>query len=106
MVSNQKGPDYIRPTVITETDDEGPLSANDLLYFLPFKQFTINKNNEIVSTVPVSEFYLSHLEPNQRRIVIRKLYEFEHENLFSNKEVNLGLAIDVNILSKQEIAHR
>ena len=31
MVSNLKGPDYIRPTVITETDDERPLSANDLL---------------------------------------------------------------------------
>jgi hypothetical protein len=95
IVFNQKGPDYIRPTVITETEDEGPLSANDLLDLLPFQQFTINNNNEIISTVPVSEFDLSHLEPNQHRFFIRQLYEFEHENLFSNKEGNLGLAVDV-----------
>jgi hypothetical protein len=43
----------------------------------------------------VGEFDLSHLEPDQRRIVIRQLYEFEHDNLFSNKEGNLGLAVDV-----------
>ena len=40
---------------------------------LLFKQFTINANNEIVLTVPVREFNLSHLKPNQRRIVIRQL---------------------------------
>ena len=43
----------------------------------------------------MGEFDLSHLEPDQRRIVIRQLYEFEHDNLFSNKEGNLGLAVDV-----------
>jgi|688.fasta_scaffold494868_1 hypothetical protein len=73
---------------------------------LLFQQFTINANNEIVSTVPVREFDLSNLKPNQCRIVIRQLYEFEHENVFSNKEENLGLAVDKNILSIQEIAHR
>ena len=92
---NRKGPNYKRPTVTTETYDEGPLNANDLLNLLPFQQFTINNNKELVSTVPVGEFDLSHLEPDQRRIVIRQLYEFEHDNLFSNKEGNLGLAVDV-----------
>jgi hypothetical protein len=94
MVFNKKGPDYKRPTVITETYYEGPLSANDLLDLLPFQQLTIN-DDEIISIVPVSEFDLSHLEPDQRRIVIRQLYEFENENVFSNKEGNLGLAVHV-----------
>jgi hypothetical protein len=62
---------------------------------LPFQQFTINNSNEIVSTVPVSEFNLNHLEPDKRHIVMQQLYEFEHNNLFSNKEGNLGLAVDV-----------
>ena len=66
MVLNRKGPDYkrqeFRPTVITETYDEGPLTTNDLLDLIPFQQFTINNDDEIVSTVPVSEFNLSHLE--------------------------------------------
>jgi hypothetical protein len=52
---NQKGPDYKRPTITTETYDEGPLSGNDLLDLLPFQQFTINNYEEPVSTVPVSE---------------------------------------------------
>jgi hypothetical protein len=95
VVLNQKGPDYKRPTVITETYEDGPLTTNDLLDLLPFQQFTINNYNEIVSTAPVSEFNLSHLEPEKRHIVMRQLYEFEHNNLFSNKEGNLGLAVDV-----------
>ena len=75
--------------------DEQPLNANDLLDILPFQQFTINQDEELVSTVPDSEFDLSHLGPDQRRIVIRQLYKFEHDNLVSNKEGNLGLAVDV-----------
>jgi hypothetical protein len=95
IILNQKGPDYIRRTNTTEMYDERPLNANDLLDLLPFQQFIINDDEELVSSVPVSEFDLSHLEPDQRRIVIRQLYEFEHDNLFSNKEGNLGLAVDV-----------
>ena len=60
---------------------------------LPFQQFTIHNDDEIVSTI--SEFDLRHLEPEQRRIVLQQLYEFEQRNLFSNKEGDLGLAIDV-----------
>jgi hypothetical protein len=41
MVFNRKGPDYkrqmLRPTVITETYDEGPLTTNDLLDLIPFQ---------------------------------------------------------------------
>ena len=92
---NQKGADYKRPTITTETYDTVPLSGYDLLDLLPFQQFTINSDEELVSTVTVSEFDLSHLEPDQRHILIRQLYEFEHDNLFSNKIGNLGLAVDV-----------
>jgi hypothetical protein len=95
VVLNHKGPDYKRPAVIKQTYEDGPLTTNDLLDLLPFQQFTINNDDEIVSTVPVSEFNLSHLEPDKRHIVMRQLYEFEHSNLFSNKEGNLGLAVDV-----------
>ena len=70
-------------------------TANDLLDLLPFQQFIINDNEELVSTAPVSEFDLIHLEPDKRRIVLQQLYEFEQRNLFSNKEGDLGLAIDV-----------
>ena len=37
---------------------------------LPFQQFTINNDDEIVSTI--SEFDLRHLEPEQRRIVLQQ----------------------------------
>ena len=77
MILNRKGPDYkrqeFRPTVITETYDEGPITTNDLLDLIPFQQFTINNNDEIVSTVPVSEFNLSHLELGKRCIVLQQL---------------------------------
>ena len=73
VLLNQKGPDYKRPTVITETYEDGPLTTNDLLDLLPFQQFTINNDNEIVSTAPVSEFNLSHLEPEKRHIVATTL---------------------------------
>jgi hypothetical protein len=66
-----------------------------LLDLLPFQQFTINNNDGIISTGPVNEFDLCHREPDKRRIVMRQLYEFEHDNLFSNKEGNLSLAVDV-----------
>ena len=95
MVLNQKGPDYVRRTNTTEMYDEQPIKANDLLDLLPFQQLVINDHEELVSSLPVSEFDLSHLEPDQRRIVIQQLYEFGHDNLFSNKEGNLGLAVDV-----------
>jgi hypothetical protein len=73
IILNQKGPDYKRPTITTETYDEGPLSGHHLLDLLPFQQFTINHDEELVSTVPVSEFDLSNLDPDQRHIVIRQL---------------------------------
>jgi hypothetical protein len=95
VVLKRMGPDYKRLAVIPDTYDEEPITANDLLDLLPFQQFTINDDEELVSTVPVSEFDLSHLEPDKRRIVIKQLYEFEQRNLFSNKEGHLGLAIDV-----------
>jgi hypothetical protein len=44
----------------------------------------MNNDDEIVSTVPVIEFNLSHLELGKRRIVLRQLQEFEHKNLFSD----------------------
>ena len=56
----------------------------------------------MVLTVPVSEFDLSHLEPDKRRIVMRQLYDFEHDIIFSNKGVNLGLAVDVKHLINTE----
>jgi hypothetical protein len=89
------GPNYKRIAIIPDKYDEGPITANDLLDLLSFQQFTINDDDELVSTVPVSEFDLSYLEPDKRRITIQQLYEFERKNLFSNKEGNLGLAIDV-----------
>ena len=70
---NQKGPDYRRQTVTTEMYDERPLNANDLLDLLPFEKFTINKDEELFSTVPLSEFDLSHLEPDKLRIFIQQL---------------------------------
>ena len=88
-------PSNERTTVIPDTYEEGPITANDLLDLLPFQQFIINDDEDLVSTVPVSEFKLSHLEPDKRRIVFQQLYEFEKLNLFSNKEGDLGLAIDV-----------
>ena len=93
IIVNQNSPNHIHPTDMTGTDDEGPITDDELRSLLPFEQF--NSNNEVVSTVPISEFDLSHLDENQRRTVIIQLYEFERENLFSNKEGNLGLAIDV-----------
>ena len=73
IVLNQKGPDYRRQTVTTEMYDERPLNANDLLDLLPFEKFTINKDEELFSTVPLSEFDLSHLEPDKLRIFIQQL---------------------------------
>ncbi len=86
---NQMGPNYKRIAIIPDTYDEGPITANDSIELLPFQQFIINNDEELVSTVPVSEFDLSHLEPDKRRIVIQQSYEFERKNLFSNKEGNL-----------------
>ena len=93
IIVNQNSPNHIHPTDMTGTDDEGPITDDELRSLLPFEQF--NSNNEVVSTVPISEFDLSHLDENQRRTVIIQLYEFERENFFSNKEGNLGLAVDV-----------
>jgi hypothetical protein len=95
VVVNQMSPNYRRIAIIPDTYEEGAITANDLLDLLPFKQFIINDDEELVSTVPVGEFDLNHLEPDKRRIVIRQLHEFEQKNLFSNKEGDLGLAIDV-----------
>ena len=89
------GPNYKRVAIIPDTYEEGPITAYDLLDLLPFQQFIINDDGELVSTLPVSEFDLSHLEPDKRRIVMQQLHEFEQKNLFSNKEGDLGLAIDV-----------
>ena len=53
------GPNYKRIAIIPDTYDEGPITANDLLDLLPFQQFTINDDEELVSTELVSEFDLS-----------------------------------------------
>jgi hypothetical protein len=55
---NQMGPNYKRIAINPDTYDEGPITANDLLDLLPFQQFIINDNEELVSTVPVK--YRSH----------------------------------------------
>ena len=94
-VFNQMSPNHKHVAIIPDTYEERPITANDLLDLLPFQQFIINDEEELVSTVPVSEFNLSHLEPDKRRIVFQQLYEFEKMDLFSNKEGDLGLAIDV-----------
>ena len=73
-------PNYKRIAIIPDTYEEGPITANDLLDLLPFQQFIINDDEELVSSVPVSEFDLSHLEPDKRRIVIQQLHEFEQKN--------------------------
>ena len=75
------GPNYKRIAIIPDTYEEGPITANDLLDLLPFQQFIINDDEELVSTLPVSEFDLIHLEPDKRRIVIQQLHEFEKNNL-------------------------
>ena len=68
IILNQNSPNHINPTDITGTDDVGPITADELRSLLPFEQF--NSNNEVVSTVPISEFDLSHLDENQRRTVL------------------------------------
>jgi len=68
IIVYQNKPNHIHPTDMTGTDDEGPITADELRSLLPFEQF--NSNNEVVSTVPISELDLSHLDENQRRTVI------------------------------------
>ena len=55
-------------------------------------------SDEIVSTVLVSEFNLSHLEPGKRLIVLQQLQEFERRNLFSEKKGQCNSTLQKNWL--------
>jgi hypothetical protein len=69
---------------MTGTDDEGPITADELRSLLPFEQF--NSNNEVVSTVPISEFDLSHLDENQRRTVLYNYTSLNEKTFFPTKK--------------------
>ena len=84
IILNQNSPNHIHPTDITGTDDEGPNTADELRSLLPFEQF--NSNNEVVSTVPISEFDLSHLDENQRRTVLYNYTSLNEKTFFPTKK--------------------
>jgi hypothetical protein len=69
-----------------------PLSERDHINLEPFRQFDIN-NKVITTPVEKVEFDLKHLNTEQMRIVLDVLDI--HEKLFSDKDSELGLAIDV-----------
>jgi transposase InsO family protein len=77
----------------TDTDPyDMPLDEKDHINLEPFRQFDI-KNTSIISPVDKVEFDLKHLNTEQLVIVLDVLDK--HEKLFSDKDSELGLAIDV-----------
>ena len=77
---------------ITIDPYDTPLGERDLINLEPFRQFDI-ENKSPTNPVEKVEFDLKHLNSDQLEIVLDVLNK--HEELFSDKDSELGLAIDV-----------